>query len=144
MANMSTLLEEALLNLVFHEESYTPPTSYYVALFDFSTNEEDLEAGAVTGSLASAEVTEYDGNRKPLGLSSPTQVEGKATMMNESTIEFEEMPAVTVAYAAIVDEEDPANGGEILYWLELPEGSVEIAEGNIARIPAGDLVVDLD
>ena len=144
MANISNILEEALLNYVFNGVAYSPPGNFYVALFDNTTAEADLEAGNITGDLATAEITGYTGNRKAATFTAATQVGGKATIENEGELEFEDMPAVTVSYAAVVDTEDPAGGGEILYWLVPPGGAEAISEGNIARIPAGDITIDLD
>lgn len=136
MANISNYLEEAILNHVMRNDPYTSSTTVYVGLISSDASDNDLEAGTLTN-----EITGYDGNRKPVVFTEPTQVGGKATIKNNADIEFENMPAVTVEYAIVCDAE---TNGNILYWCPLTGGTKTTNAGDIFRIPEDGLVLDLD
>ncbi len=135
MANMSTYLEDKVLNHTFRNTEYVGPTTVYCGILDTTATASNLEAGVLTG-----EVTAYTGNRKPVTFSVPDQVLGKATIKNTANIEFDNMPAVTVKFAII---SDAATAGNILYWVELDSTKTANA-GDTFRIPANELVLDLD
>lgn len=137
--NISNYLEEKILNHVMRNEVYASPSTVYVGIVKETATNEDLETGILTG-----EITEYDGNRKEVTFSAPSQVMGKATITNENILDFENMPALDsnnkVKYAIVCDA---ATNGNILYWCPANAEKVTNA-GDTYRIPVGDLTLDLD
>jgi len=107
----------------------------YVGLVDNNATGDDLEDGDLTN-----EIEDYDGDRKEINFTSPTQVDGKATINNDTTIDFENMPDTTVEYAIITDDQ---NDGNILWWSPAVE-SKDTNSGDTYRIPEGSLEVTLD
>lgn len=139
MANISNYLEEALLNHMMRGQaggtSYNQPGNVYVGLITNTATDNELESGDLTN-----EVTAYDGNRKEIIFTEPVQIDGKATITNIGNIDFENMPAETIKYAIICDNN---TGGNILYWC--PALQIKTTnEGDTYRIPDGDLTIDLD
>lgn len=135
MANLSSYLEEQLLNHALRNIAYSSPTTVYVGLVDNTAVDTDLEAGDLTN-----EITGYTGDRKAITFTAPTQVGGKATIENSAQIDFDDMPATTVAYAIICDA---ATAGNILYWAPATTSKTTNA-GDTYRISAGDLTVSHD
>ena len=135
MANISDYLEEALLNHVMRNTAYTSPVTVYVGIVSDVAVDADLEAGTLTN-----EITGYTGDRKAVTFGAPSQVTGKATITNSADIDFESMPAVTVAYAIVCDA---ATLGNILYWCPLSANKTTNS-GDTFRIPASNLTLDLD
>lgn len=142
MANISTYLENAILNHVFRDIGYTRPGTVYCGIVSSSGTDQQLEAGTLTN-----EITAYTGNRKEIVFGdAPSQVDGKATISNTNEVEFENMPSVTVKYAIICDD---TTSGNILYWLPMVNDLGEpitktTNSGDTFRIPIGDLTIDLD
>lgn len=134
MANISTYLEEALLNHVMRNIEYSRPAVVYCGLMDDTAVEAEMEAGTLDD-----EITTYTGDRKAITFGAPSQVSGKATIKNSVVLEFENMPAVTVKYAIICDA---ATGVNILYWCPLVAEKTCNA-GDTFRLPIDALVVDL-
>jgi hypothetical protein len=135
MANISTYLEEAILNHVMRNTEYVRPAVVYVGLVTADAVDADLEAGTLTD-----EVTLYTGDRKAVTFAAPVDVAGKSTIKNSGAIDFENMPAVTVKYAIVCDA---ATGGNILYWCPLTVQKTTNA-GDTFRIIDEGLVLDLD
>lgn len=132
MSGFTDYLEEAVLNHVFRNTNYTSPTTVYVGLFT------DVPGDGGTG-------TEVSGNgyaRQAVVFTSPTQVSGDAQIENNAELEW---PAATASWgtieaAAIFDAE---TGGNMLAPATLVTARL-ITEGDILRVPAGDLTVSLD
>lgn len=132
MANISNYLEEEIL-----QEKLVDAT-VHAGLVDDNASDSDLE----DGDLAD-EIEDYDGDRKEINFSTPSQVDGKATIENENQIDFEGMPELTVGYAIITDDPTPGSGN-ILYWCPPPNGTKTTNEGDTYRLDVGELVCDLD
>lgn len=136
MANISTYLEEILLNLVMRATAYPggAPAAVYCGLVDDVGIDSEMEAGTLTN-----EITAYTGDRKAITFGAPADVGGKATIKNSAAIEFESMPAVTVKYAIVCDA---TTAGNILYWCPL---AVEKTcnSGDTFRLAIDALVLDL-
>jgi len=140
MANISDYLEEALLNHIFRNVDFPRPgATIYVAIFENTKAEAELEANNMAG-----EITAYTGIVRPgTAFGAPAQVLDKATITNSDIVEYAGMPAVTVGYLALVDEETHAGGGNILYWAKLTADRV-CAAGDECKFPVGNITVDLD
>ncbi|MBA7701750.1 hypothetical protein ES703_110495 [subsurface metagenome] len=134
MENISTYLEEALLNHVMRNIEYTRPTTVYCGLADDVAVDAELEAGTLTN-----EITAYTGDRKAITFGAPTQESDKATIKNTAALEFELMPAVTVKYAIVCDA---ATVGNILYWMPLTAEKT-CNPGDTFRLPIDALVLNL-
>lgn len=137
MANISSYLEEAILNHVMRNNAYTSPSAVYCGLISDVGTDLQLEAGTLTN-----EIDGYTGDRKAVTFAAPTQVGGKATISNSNLLEFEDMPVTTVKYAVITDS--PNKGlGNILYWCPLV-AEKNTNEGDIFRLAEGEVTLDLD
>ena len=135
MANISSYLEEALLDHVFRNTAYTTPGTVYCGLVSSTAADADLEAGTLTN-----EITDYTGDRKAITFGAPAQVGGKATITNSAAIDFESMPSATVAYLIVCDA---ATAGNILWWLPLTENKTTNS-GDTLRVPIDGITIDLD
>lgn len=139
MANISTYLEDILLNLVMRNTAYPggAPAAVYCGLMDDTAVEAEMEAGTLDDEIAG-----YTGNRKAITFGAPVDVGGKATIKNTVALEFESMPAPDtkkVKYAIVCDA---ATEGHILYWCPLTEPKSWNA-GDTFRLPVDGLVLDL-
>lgn len=137
MANLSTYLENALINHIFRNSAYTSPTTVYLGLVTNSAVDGDMEAGTLTN-----EVTAYTGNRPSTTWSAPADVGGKATTKNSTAaVEYAAMPSCTVKYVIVCDGATKS-AGNILVFLPLSSAQV-VASGQTLRFPIDSLVFDL-
>lgn len=136
MPNMSTWLEERLLDHVFRSTAYASPTAVFVGLASDLATDADLEAGLLTN-----EITAYTGDRRTVIFGAPAQVEGVGSIQNTTALDFEAMPAVTVKYAIVCDSATKG-AGNILYWCPLATPRT-LNAGDILRLPANGLTLTL-
>jgi hypothetical protein len=127
MAEMSNYLENALINAVLRNTSYTSPTTVYLALY--TSDPTDADAG-----------TEVSGNayaRQSITFGAPSN--GVST--NSAAIEFPQATGSwgTVAYVGI---RDASTAGNLLFHTAL-DASKTIATGDVFRVAAGSLSVTL-
>ena len=141
MADISSYLEEAILNHVFRNSTggnnYTS-TKIFAGLVTSSASSEDLEDGTLTN-----EVSAYTGNRPEITFTVPTQSSGgKAIIKNVAQIDYEDMPSATVRFAVLCDS-STIGAGNILWHLKLSSDKV-MNSGDICRIREEELQIDLD
>ena len=127
MAEFSNYLENALINAVLRNTSYTSPTTVYVALY--TTDPTDADTG-----------TEVSGNayaRQSVAFSSPSN----GVTSNSAAVEFPQATGSwgTVAYIGL---RDASSGGNLLFHTAL-DASKTIATGDVFRIAIGSLTVTL-
>ncbi|AZO93561.1 hypothetical protein [Halocella sp. SP3-1] len=135
MANISNYLEEKILNHIFNGITYNSPITIYLGLVNDIATDTELEEGDLTN-----EITAYSGDRKVISFTGVTQADGKATIENDTSIDFVDMPVTNVKYAIVCDS---TTGGNILYWC--PATNVrEVFAGDTYRIPAGGLQLTLN
>lgn len=143
MANISTFLEEKILNHVFRNTEYVRPATVYAGLVSDSAVDADLEAGTLTD-----EITGYTGDRKAITFAAPIDVAGASTIKNDDgggggELEFLAMPAPAGREVAYVIVCDAATAGNVLYWCPLTVNKVW-NEGDTFQVPIDGLVLDLD
>ena len=142
VGNLSTYLQEALLNHVLRNTAYSSPTTVYCGIVSDVATDENMEAGTLTD-----EITGYTGNRKAITFSAPSEVDTKATSKNSAVLEFELMPAPAGREAKYAIVCDAATAGHILYWCPLVSGGVPTTKvwntGDTFRVPADGLVCAL-
>lgn len=127
MAEMSNYLENALINAVLRNTSYTSPTTVYLALY--TSDPTDADTG-----------TEVSGNayaRQAITFGSPSN--GVTT--NTAAIEFPQATGSwgTVTHVAI---RDALTTGNMLFHTPL-DASKTIATGDVFRVAIGSLSVTL-
>jgi hypothetical protein len=127
MAEFSNYLENALINAVLRNTSYTSPATVYVALY--TTDPTDADTG-----------TEVSGNayaRQSVAFSSPSN----GVTSNSAAVEFPQATGSwgTVAYIGL---RDASSGGNLLFHTAL-DASKTIATGDVFRIAIGSLTVTL-
>jgi len=127
MAEMSNYLENALVNAVLRNTSYTSPAAVYLALYTDDPTDAD------TG-------TEVSGNayaRQAITFGAPSN--GVST--NSAAIEFPQATGSwgTVAYIGI---RDASTSGNLLFHTAL-DASKTIATGDVFRMAIGSLSVTL-
>ena len=127
MAEMSNYLENALIDAVLRNTSYTSPAAVYLALY--TSDPTDADAG-----------TEVSGNayaRQAITFGAPSN--GVST--NTAAIEFPQATGSwgTVAYVGI---RDASTGGNLLFHTAL-DASKTIATGDVFRVAIGSLSVTL-
>ena len=131
MSSFSDYAENLTLKYLFTTDSVTRPTAWYVGLFTAAPS----DAGGGTEVSGSAYVRTVTGTMSVSG-TSPTNC------TNDAAIEF---PAAsggnwgTVTHVAIFDA---STSGNMLGWAALTT-SRTINDGDILRVPAGDLDITL-
>ena len=125
MAEFSTYLENKIIDHMLRNQSFTPPTTVYVALF---TADNGLEEGTITG-----EVTGGSYARQAVTLSAASDGESS----NSADIEFPTATADwgTITHVALMDT---ASGGNVLMHSAL-DASKTVNNGDTFKINAGDL-----
>jgi hypothetical protein len=127
MSEFSNYLENALINAVLRNTTYTSPAVVYVALY--TTDPTDADTG-----------TEVSGNayaRQSVSFSAPSN----GVTSNSAAVEFPQATGAwgTVAYIGL---RDAATNGNLLFHTAL-DASKTIATGDVFRIAAGSLSVTL-
>ncbi len=127
MAEMSTYLEDALINATLRNTSYTSPATVYVGLYTTDPTDANTGTEVSGGSYARTAVT----------FAAPSN--GVTT--NSAAVEFPQATASwgTVAYIGILDN---SSGGNLLYHTAL-DTSKTIDTGDIFKIATGSLSVQL-
>jgi hypothetical protein len=128
MAEFSNYLENAVIDAVLRNTSYTSPTTVYVGLF--TTDPTDAGSGTEVsgGSYARTAVT----------FSAPSN----GVTSNSADVEF---PQATASWGSVthIGLHDAASGGNLLFHTVL-DTTKTIDSGDIFKIASGNLTVTLD
>ena len=127
MAEMSTYLEDALINATLRNTSYTSPATVYVGLFTSDPTDAGSGTEVSGGSYARTAVT----------FGAPSN--GVTT--NSAAVEF---PQATGNWGTVgwIGIHDAATSGNLLYHTAL-DTSKTIETGDIFKISTGNLSVTL-
>ena len=127
MAEMGNYLENALINAVLRNTSYTSPTTTYLALYTSDPTDADTGTEVTGGSYA----------RQPITFGAPSN--GVST--NSAAIEFPQATGSwgTVTHVAI---RDALTSGNLLFHTPL-DTSKTINSGDVFKITSGNLSVTL-
>jgi hypothetical protein len=127
MAEMSTYLENALINATLRNTSYTSPAAVYVGLYTSDPTDANTGTEVSGGSYTRTAVT----------MGSPT--DGVST--NTAAVEFPQASGTwgTVGWIGILDA---TSSGNLLYHTAL-DTSKTISSGDIFKIAIGGLSVTL-
>ena len=131
MSSFSDYTENLTLKYLFTTQTVTRPTAWYVGLFTAAPS----DAGGGTEVSGNAYVRKATGTMTVSG-TSPTNC------TNSAAIEFAAASGGnwgTITHVAIFDA---SSGGNMLGWSALTT-SRTINDGDILRIPAGDLDITL-
>lgn len=133
MSAFSNYLENEILDHVLRNAAYTSPTTVYVALFTDSASAVELEAGTLTN-----EVTAGANSYARQAVTFDAAASGATA--NSGAISFVDMPAVTVAYVAVMDA---LTAGNVLFHGALSANKT-LNAGDTFTIATGDLDISLD
>jgi len=127
MAEMSNYLENAVINAVLRNSSYTSPATVYVGLFTSDPTDAGSGTEVSGGSYARTAVT----------FGSPSN--GVTT--NSAAVEF---PQATASWGTVthIGIHDASTAGNLLFHTAL-DASKAIATGDIFKIASGNLSVTL-
>lgn len=127
MAEMSNYLEDALINAVLRNTSYTSPTTTYLALYTSDPTDADTGTEITGGSYV----------RQAITMGAPSN--GAST--NSSAIEF---PQATADWGVIsyVGIRDAVTSGNLLFHTAL-DAAKTINNGDVFKITASNLSVQL-
>jgi len=127
MAEMSTYLEDALINATLRNTSYTSPATVYVGLFTSDPTDAGSGTEVSGGSYARTAVT----------FGAPS--DGVTT--NSGAVEF---PQATASWGTVgwIGIHDAATSGNLMYHTAL-DTSKTIDNGDIFKIAIGSLSVTL-
>lgn len=127
MAEFSNYLENALINAVLRNTSYTSPTTTYVALYTSDPTDADTGTEVTGGSYARTAVT-FD-------------APSNGVTQNSGSITF---PTATASWGTIthIAIRDAATSGNLLFHTPLDE-SKTVGTGDIFTISTGNLTVTL-
>ena len=141
--NATTYLENKLLSFLFKNNAAsfaTPGNSIYVGL---ATAVSDAEAGSLTEVNTSTQDANYTRQQvNAAGWTLASSSTDQQTVTNAANIEFSASSGVatyTVTHAFVADA---SSGGNILFVGTL-DASKAIASGDIFRINAGNLTIEL-
>lgn len=127
MTALSDYLEMKILDHVFRNVIYTPPTTIYLALFSVAPTDAGGGTEIVGGSYA----------RQPIPLGA-AQVPG-GTVTNSAGLTFSNMPAITVVACAVMDAVTAGN----FMMQGPPVANRTLAAGDNLTVAIGDLVLAL-
>lgn len=127
MAEMSNHLENALINAVLRNTSYTSPTTTYLALYTSDPTDADTGTEITGGSYV----------RQAITFGAPSN----GTSTNSAAVEF---PQATADWGIIshVGIRDAVTSGNLLFHTAL-DASKTINNGDVFKITAGNLSVQL-
>ena len=127
MAEMSTYLEDALINATLRNTSYTSPSVVYLGLYTSDPTDADTGTEVTGGSYA----------RQAITFGAPSD----GVTSNTAAIEF---PQATANWGTVgwIGIEDALTGGNLLYHSPL-DASKTIQSGDIFKIAIGSLSVTL-
>jgi hypothetical protein len=127
MAEMSNYLENALINAVLRNTSYTSPTTTYLALYTSDPTDADTGTEISGGSYA----------RQAITFGAPSN----GTSTNSAAVEF---PQATADWGVIshVAIRDAVTSGNLLFHTAL-DASKTINNGDVFKITTGNLSVQL-
>ncbi len=128
MAEMSNYLENAIINAVLRNTSYTSPTTVYVGLYTSDPGEGNTGTEVSGGSYARTAVT----------FGAPSN--GVST--NSAAVTFPTATGTwgTVTHIGILDA---STSGNLLYYTPL-DASKTIASGDVFTISTGNLSVTME
>ena len=141
MSDLANHLEEEVLNVYLRAQTASAPASTFLAIFDDTATAAELEEGTLTN-----EITGYTGDRPQVDgvLTAAAQVGGAAQVTTNADIDYEDMPAATVQWAAVMDA---ATGGNVLAYAQSTDdggNGTPVSAGATFRIAAGDFTFSLD
>ena len=127
MSEMSNHLENALINAVLRNTSYTSPTTTYLALYTSDPTDADTGTEITGGSYV----------RQAITFGAPSN----GTSTNSAAVEF---PQATADWGIIshVAIRDAVTSGNLLFHTAL-DASKTINNGDVFKITAGNLSVQL-
>jgi len=129
MAGFSNYLETEILDHVFAGNAYTAPTTLYLALHTADPAEDG------SGAEVSTSGTAYSRQTVTFTVSGNTATTDAAVEYSTATANFG-----TVSHVAVWDA---ATAGNMLAFAALTS-SKTIETGDVFRVPAGDLDIELD
>jgi hypothetical protein len=127
MAEMANYLEDAIINAVLRNTSYTSPTLVYVALYTSDPTDADTGTEVSGGSYARTAVT----------FGAPSN--GVTT--NSASVTF---PTATASWGTVsyIGLRDASTSGNLLFHTALDEAKT-VGTGDIFTISTGNLSVTL-
>lgn len=140
MAELSDYLEPKLLDHIYNEVTYTPPTTIYVALYTSDPTDADTGTEVSGGSYARVLVNENGGGAPEWALAVIDGIGYKVT--NSDDITF---PTATAAWGVVthVGLRDASSGGNLLHHTAL-EASQDVGDGGIVKFLVGSLTMRLE
>ncbi len=134
MAGMSDYLENAILDHLFRNSTYTRPANIYIALFTAAPSDAGGGTEVAGGSYARVAVA--------TGASSGWDAASAGATANTSTVTF---PTATADWGTVthVGLFDASTAGNLLMWAALTS-SKTVQNNDIFRFNAGDIDITLD
>ena len=127
--SFSNHLETEILDHVFGGNAYTAPATLYLALFTSNPDED------ASGTEVSTSGTAYARQTVTFTVSGNTATTDAAVEYSTATANFG-----TVSYVGVMDA---STGGNLLAYAALTSAKT-IETGDVFRVPAGDLDIELD
>lgn len=121
MAALSSYLQNALLNEVLRNVNYTPVGTVWLALYTSNPTSADTGTEVTGGSYA----------RQSLSFAAASG----GTCVNNTTINFPGMPAITITHLGV---RDASSAGNLLFYGALASARTTLA-GDTFTINSGDL-----
>ena len=142
----TTYLENKLLSLIFKNNAgsfSSPGDSIYVGLATGTPSAADRDAGTLTEVNTSSQDANYARQQVTAANWTPqSSSTDQQTITNAANIEFSPSSGIASYTVTLAFIADAATGGNILFVGEL-DASKTIASGDIFRINAGNLTIEL-
>jgi hypothetical protein len=127
MAEFSTYLENKIIDHMLRDQSFTPPSMVYVALF---TADNGLEGGTITGEVSGGSYA-----RQAVTLTAAS--DGESSNSGDITFPTATADWGTITHVALMDA---STGGNVLMYSAL-DSSKTVNNGDTFKINDGDLDV---
>ncbi|WP_135552115.1 phage tail fiber protein [Paenibacillus cymbidii] len=130
--SLSNYAENAVINALFRNTAFTPPTTLYIALY--TSDPTDADTGTeVTGGSYSRQTVTFD---------APSQVGGKARIVNSADRTF---PTATADWGTVTHFgiRDALTAGNLLGSAALSNQRT-VLQNDVLKFLQGELKIDID
>lgn len=141
---MSNWLENKIIDWLLRGQSYTPPTTVYIALFSSSpsdpTGGTEVSGNNYARASVASNMTNWAGTSAPGNTFASSGSDG--TTSNNAAIGFN-TPSGSWGVVSYFGLYDQASGGNLLFWGAL-NGSKTVFSGDAVSVGVGLLQIQID
>lgn len=144
MAAMSNYLENKLIDHVLRQQTYTPPTNVYFALYTTAPTDAgggvEVATGGYARALLACSLANWAGTQATLSTTASSGTTGQTS--NNVTVTFA-VPSSSWGTVTHIGIFDALSGGNLLFWGALTASKL-IQAGDAVTIQASQFVIQID